>query len=1122
MKFRTKIILASCIAALLFLAAICGFTLYYYSHPPAVKAFIEKSIARTTGTLFEIQSLSYSIKPLRIRAKGIRFKPGENLRGFYMEIQDVSADMALEGPFGHKRLAFKSLKVDGFSFRVSPDFLLPGMRRETGSFSFISRVAKRLVSLFLFRDIQFQAVQIVNGDILAQLHHQAIRISGIRGHLNTDRRIEISCAARFQWPYQNIQLTAPHLLITTDRALSFIDPEINCLLTATKATFQGPDADIERIGVTARLTYHHTNKTVTVASMNLHVEGATLDRIGATINSMKVKTNLVYNHNFKKVTVESLDLSSDGTVLKQPREMKGVSLDLHLNTKGSFDLRDRKLNVSHFHMSIHDILKLTGKGDAYFGSKAHVGLEHLDGTLLPRNVLPLVPARLKKALAHLNLSGAIPFSGKINGIKANNEWNCRCDLKVMLKENPFSYTTEEMKVRGRFSGAIRAQGKLPDINIAAMVKSNGTTFSSKGIVINPFTMGLSISGTYPVFEIEELKANLPKTDVSLKEKKILIDDIEVGIQKGTLNAEKRALDFPEIRLNSSLAKNILLSLRIDRDKVDIAVQGKQTNLLESALSLGLLPSDWQFNGLDSIRITATQKEKQEWLFTSELAFQAFGFESPDSGCAGEKIALNMKMGGEIDLKSAVIAANTAFEIASGEILYDRFYLNLNNNAFSSFCKARYDAAKKRLQVSDVKVGLKDILELHMHGMLFHHPTNQRIDFSVDMPGTSLKPVFDHFVLEPFKAESPFISALDMGGSISGGLRFTGTMKDWMARGRFLWHEGDMTSIDHHLSFKGIELDLPVWYQTQKGRIIGETAKGQLSIGSMTLPLLPEQPLAIKLDAGPNALSVKAPTVLSVPGGTVRVGSIAAKDIFGSHRSIETSLTMNAVDIKPALSRIFSQPVQGTISGKLDPIQFEGGRLSAHGKIKANVFNGQVIVSDLGVSGMVRSTPVFRLSAGWNALHLAEITAGTSFGKIEGVLKGHIKGLEIAYGQPQKFDLLLETVKTKGVAQKISVRAVDNIARIGGGQSPFVGLAGGFAALFREFPYRKIGMRASLENDAFRIHGTIKEGGHEYLVKRGGFSGVDVINQNPGSRVSFKDMVKRIKRITAKGGGPVIK
>jgi hypothetical protein len=131
-------------------------------------------------------------------------------------------------------------------------------------------------------------------------------------------------------------------------------------------------------------------------------------------------------------------------------------------------------------------------------------------------------------------------------------------------------------------------------------------------------------------------------------------------------------------------------------------------------------------------------------------------------------------------------------------------------------------------------------------------------------------------------------------------------------------------------------------------------------------------------------------------------------------------------------------------------------------------------------------------------------------------------LEIAYGQPQKFDLLLETVKTKGVPQRISVKALDNIARIGGGQSPFVGLAGSFAMFFKEFPYKKIGLRASLENDVFKVNGTIKEGGNEYLVKRGGFSGVNVVNQNPDNRISFKDMVKRVKRITAQGSGPVIK
>ena len=66
------------------------------------------------------------------------------------------------------------------------------------------------------------------------------------------------------------------------------------------------------------------------------------------------------------------------------------------------------------------------------------------------------------------------------------------------------------------------------------------------------------------------------------------------------------------------------------------------------------------------------------------------------------------------------------------------------------------------------------------------------------------------------------------------------------------------------------------------------------------------------------------------------------------------------------------------------------------------------------------------------------------------------------------------------------------------------------------------MRAVLENDVFKINGTIKEGGKEFLIKRGGFSGVDVINQNPDNRRGFKDMVKILKRITTSKGGPVIK
>jgi hypothetical protein len=138
-----------------------------------------------------------------------------------------------------------------------------------------------------------------------------------------------------------------------------------------------------------------------------------------------------------------------------------------------------------------------------------------------------------------------------------------------------------------------------------------------------------------------------------------------------------------------------------------------------------------------------------------------------------------------------------------------------------------------------------------------------------------------------------------------------------------------------------------------------------------------------------------------------------------------------------------------------------------------------------------------------------------------VLGGRLEHLEIVGGQPQRFTLLLETIRTQGVPQRINVEAVENIARIGGGQSPFVGLAGNVASFFKEFTYDKIGILAVLENDLFKINGTIIEGGVEYLVKRGGIPGVDVVNLNPVNQISFKDMVKRVRRVTESQSGPVV-
>jgi hypothetical protein len=1116
MGIKRKILLGFFIIIFLLLASLCGIGLYYYHKPAAAKALIENSIAQYTHSSFRIEKLFYSLNPLKISAEGILFEPGKDHRGFYLEIPEITADMALEGTFGNKSLTLKTLKVDGFSCRVSHDMVLPKIESKSKRPSFLGKMLKRALGLLLFRDIQFEAAQITKGLMVAETGKQMVRISNIHAYLNEEHLLEISCEGLFKWPLRKMQFIAPNLSLTTDRAISLVDPDVSCLLKTTDSVFQSPEVKVKGLGVNAKIVFNREKMSLTMSPLELNLEGISLEQFGVDAEAIEVKAKLIYDQTRKKMVFEPLSFFTEGVALKKT---DSLPMDVSLKTRGSFDLAKALLEVSDFDLSVSDFAGFKGTMSAGIGDEMSFRLELSDGRFLPEKALPLAPLEIRSQLKPVIFAGPLFFLGAINGMRQKNEWNLSCDLHARLRKNRFTYAAGETEVSSSISADARVQGDIPEVQITADVNCDETVFSGKTAVIKPSKIGLSFSGTYPDFAIEALKANVPGATVKTGSRDILIDDIEVRIPQGTLNAKKRSIHFPEILLESSLLKNLVLAVRVEGERLAFALQGRKTNLMETARVLNVFPPGWQGNGIDSIQIRAFQEGKENWSFISEIGLQGLEFENRDSSCAGEKISLNAKIAGKVNLGKPLLSAKASLEVNEGEALYDRFYMDFKSNAVFCSCDAAYDLSEKHLNLSDLQFGIKDMLSLNIKGDIFQE---KRFDLALSIPEISLKPVFDNFVLEPFQTEKPFLNTLEIGGDFSANLKLTGIGMNWTALGNLVWHEGEISSQDKSFFLEGINLDFPVWYQSQEGLKVTKKAHGNLSVQSINLPILPEQSLTIKIDAGPNALSTKSPMVIKIPGGNVSIGPIVSKDIFGKQPSINTSLSMNEVAINPLLSGLWQEPVKGRINGKLNSIKFKGGNLTSSGNIRADVFGGEIILSKFGASGLFSPAPVFRISSRMRSLRLAEMTRGTPFGKIEGVLDGYVKDIEVAYGQPQKFDLLLETIPTKGVSQRISIKAVDNIARIGGGQSPFVGIAGSFATLFKEFPYKKIGVRASLENDVFRINGTIREGGKEYIIKRGSFSGVDIVNQNPDNRASFKDMVKRIKRVTATSGGPVIK
>ncbi|MDZ7696889.1 MAG: hypothetical protein U5R49_08220 [Deltaproteobacteria bacterium] len=625
-----------------------------------------------------------------------------------------------------------------------------------------------------------------------------------------------------------------------------------------------------------------------------------------------------------------------------------------------------------------------------------------------------------------------------------------------------------------------------------------------------------------MFHVKDLSARIEEMMATLKEKTLHLNDIRIELERGRINVATQALSFPAIQFTSARLKNLKLSLESGKGRRIIELSGKNIGIAKWAGAFNLLPTGWTFSGGDALESRGRLDAAHNGTFSCKLTFPQMSFQNPEGTILGDRVDISAAIQGKADLKTGLVSADAALDATGGEALLDRFYVNLKKSPLSARVKGTYRIYDRHLELSSVALRLEEVFTCNLTGKIFEKDAGWQVDVSTRIPETPLKPLFGFFILDPFQMEKPFLKKLHVDGGVSAAIDLQGGRSDWTARGDLSWNAGTFRVEGNEMSLDGIDLSLPLSLRRPLPQRPPEGMRGHLSIRSMRVPPLPKQAINFPLESRPNSLIVDAPIDVKIPGGSIRIDPIKINALIGPSPRLTTGLSMMGVNIKPLLKGTWPQPVDGTMGGALSPIRLEGNRLTAKGNITASVFGGTVTVFNPGVSGLFTGAPVFRLNVRWDGLNLQKLTAGTEFGEIEGVLNGYAKNLEIAQGQPQKFDLFLETIETDNVPQRISVKAVDNIAQLGGGQSPFVGMAGTFAFLFKEFPYEKIGVHATLENDVFTINGTIHEGSKEYLVKRGLFSGVNVVNQNPDNRVGFKDMIKRFKRVTSSKSGPVIK
>jgi len=1073
--------------ALLVLACLSVALFYLWKHPSAIKSQIEKSVSVPAGTSLTIGELSFSLTPLRVHAKNIKVLPGRSTQGFELTVPELVGHFSLSGPFGRKVLAIEKIDIINPSLFVFSNLSFsPTTAKPTGS-SYLVRIMKPLAAYLIFREIRFQAAQAVNGTIFFRSPDEQADVTQINARLFGNSRLEVSCGAEINVLSKKLRFLAPRIHFRTDAT----DPKG----TPRSSTISG----------------------------QLAIPRASIQSPDLRASDMTLRIPLAYDAQQRRLTFQPATLAGEHIILKNTAGMETAVHGLQVDASGVVDLQANQVQVIQWHLIAGKLLDFRGNLRMGISPLRSIGIKVLDGRLVPRLIVPLVSAYTGGKLDALNLNGPVRVKGDVDGEKGQQQWTWRCDLDAGFSENSISYVMGQERLSGRISGNLKARGSVPNLDYSVRMTSEHTIFSRRGLRLEPFEATLALNGTFPGLSLEELSVRVPRAEVSLGKNEYAVNTVDIQLRKGQINVERGALSLPEIRFSSSVLKNVQASLTHKKEQTSLTLEAKDSHLLEAAMDLNLLPSDWRFMAQDSLTLRALFNPAGWSHLDAKLELANLRFQDENEGCMGENIQVLSELNARVDLRNGKAAAEILLKADAGEILLDRFYMDLKESGLSVTGKGVYDVPKKSVQLNGLRLDLGNLLALELEGTLFREASQPNLALSVKLPTTPVTPLFHHFILEPYKFEKPILESLQVGGVIAADLAFRRTAKAWGVKGHATWHHGTLSLGDKKdVSFGDIELDLPVWCGPAASSNDMGSLKGRLFIGRMSLPLMPKQSLVFPLIVEPGSLSVPSSTSIHFPVGKIQVGPIACKDICSAARSIETSLIVDNVSVEPLLERIWPGPVKGVVHGELGKIDFFGKAIQSQGGVTADVFGGQIVVTDPGVASLFTSAPVLKLGARLNNLSLAALTEGTSFGRIQGVLEGGVRDLEVVRGQPQRFDLWLETVQEKTVPQKISVEAVDNIARLGGGRSPFMGLAGRFVSLFKAFPYKKIGVRSSLENDVFRINGTIKEGGVEYLVKRGSFSGVNVVNFNPDNRASFRDMVKRIKRIQSSRQGPVVK
>ncbi len=367
------------------------------------------------------------------------------------------------------------------------------------------------------------------------------------------------------------------------------------------------------------------------------------------------------------------------------------------------------------------------------------------------------------------------------------------------------------------------------------------------------------------------------------------------------------------------------------------------------------------------------------------------------------------------------------------------------------------------------------------------------------------------LLQPFLAGTPFAD-LETSGLLRGELSIAAGQPEE------LWLEFAEVHLDDRaarLAIYGLSGDA-TWPPARDGALTARVRPMNLRWAGGFVYGIPFGAARIRMDAWGGRWSLPQPVSIPVLDGALEIDTLEIGDLTAGDDTVLFDARLTPVSMRELSRALDWPPLSGQLSGALPSLSHAGGTLTLGGELRAEVFDGVVAIRELRIERLLQPLTRLRAEVDFSGLEFTEVTEALSFGLMTGRLEGYVRGLEMIDWAPVAFDARLQTPAGDRSRRRISQRAVDNIASIGGGGAGV--LSTGFLRFFEDFSYDAFAIGCRLERDICQMSGLeAREQG--YVILRGrGLPRIDVMGF--AQRVSWSALVGQLASIMASEGPEV--